>query len=72
MVKIPISTSLEELGEVGGGWWETDGYFRAVIDANGCLYSVVEQILTSFTLTKITAPRRNGVSNGNTLEMLLG
>lgn len=55
----------------GGGWWETDGYFRAVIDANGCLYSVVEQILTSFTLTNITT-RRNGVLNGNTLEMLLG
>lgn len=65
MVKIHISTSLGDLGEGVGG------YFRAVIDANGCLYSVVEQILTSFTLAKITEVCRSEVLNGNALEMLL-
>lgn len=64
VVKIHRSTSL---GELGG----TDGYFRAVIDASGCLYSVVEQILPSFTLAKITALRRRAVLDGNALETLL-
>lgn len=49
----------------------TDGYFRAVIDASGCLYSVVEQILTSFTLAKIIAPCRRAMLDGNALEVLL-
>lgn len=53
-------------------WRGVGGYFRAVIDANGCLYSVVEQIRTSFTLAKITAVCRSEVLNGNALEMLLG
>lgn len=62
VVKIHTSTSL---GELGG----TDGYFRAVIDASGCLYSVVEQILTSFTSAKITAPCGRAVLDGNVAQV---
>lgn len=47
----------------------TDGYFKAVIDASGCLYSVVEQILASFALGKITALCRRAVSVGNVAQI---